>query len=744
MGKVSKSTKKFQAKHLKKTLDQRKKVQSHKQKLGQYKTNKGRKPAAETEEEEGDKNEVFQDMDVEDFFDGGFEVPKEKKSKKSKATKEEVVEEEEEESESESEPEIDSESEDDEEEEEKSKKDKKEDEEDEESDDDEEFESHKQALDDLSKEDPDFYKYLKENDRDLLDFEAVNPLDAISDDDEDDEEDEVAASKKDEDKDDMKNTIEVTIELAKTWEQNVKSENPSLKSLRNLISAFKAAVNVSSDNTYRYAVTDEKVFNRLMIIVLQLFPRAIQKLTPYKISHSGVRSLPNNKKVAQIQSILKLHAGSLITLLQDITNTGTAVLVLSSIQELSPYYISARKLIKSLLEAIVTVWSTTKDVETQVASFAFLNNITKEYPKGCLELVLKLTYSTFIKKCRHTNIHTMPMINFQKNSAAELYSIDSNLGYQVGFEFIRQLAIHLRSSVNNPTKESYKTIYNWQYCHSLDFWSRVLALNCSPEKEIELKKESPLRQLIYPLVQVTLGAIRLIPTAQFFPLRFYLIKSLIRISQSTGVFIPIFPLLSEILNSTAITKTPKRSTLPAVDFDNTIRVNQAYLGTRVFQEGICEQFIDLAGEFFVLHCKSIAFPELSTPAIIYLRRYIKTSKNAKFNKQISNLVEKLSKNSQFITTKRSSVEFGPNNKIDAINFLKDLEWQKTPLGAFVQTQRDVAEAKAKLLRESLLEEEEAKNKKNNDDEDEDLDMVDDEDEDDEEGAENDEEEEDDE
>ncbi|GMG07005.1 unnamed protein product [[Candida] boidinii] len=223
MGKVSKSTKKFQAKHLKKTLDQRKKVQSHKQKLGQYKANKGRKPAAETEEEEGDKNEVFEDMDVEDFFDGGFEVPKEKKSKKSKATKEELVEESESESESDSEPEIDSESEDGEAEEGKAKKSQKEDEEDEESDGDEEFESHKQALDDLSKEDPDFYKYLKENDRDLLDFEAVNPLDAISDDDEDDEEDEVAVAKNEEDKDDMKNTIEVTMELAKTWEQNIRS-----------------------------------------------------------------------------------------------------------------------------------------------------------------------------------------------------------------------------------------------------------------------------------------------------------------------------------------------------------------------------------------------------------------------------------------------------------------------------------------------------------------------------------------
>ncbi|GMG07350.1 unnamed protein product [[Candida] boidinii] len=61
------------------------------------------------------------------------------------------------------------------------------------------------------------------------------------------------------------------------------------------------------------------------------------------------------------------------------------------------------------------------------------------------------------------------------------------------------------------------------------------------------------------------------------------------------------------------------------------------------------------------------------------------------------------------------------------NLLEIHNWQKTPLGAYVQTQREVAEAKAKLLRESLLEEEEAKSMKKNNDEDEDLDIVDDDD-----------------
>lgn len=236
-----------------------------------------------------------------------------------------------------------------------------------------------------------------------------------------------------------------------------------------------------------------------------------------------------------------------------------------------------------------------------------------------------------------------------------------------------------------------------------------------------------MRQLIYPLVQVTLGAIRLIPTAQFFPLRFYLIRSLIRLSQSTGVFIPLFPLISEILSSTAMTKAPKASTLQAVDFEHNIKVNQAYLGTRVYQDGLCEQFIELSGEFFGLYAKSIAFPELVTPAVLALRRFVKKSKNVKFNKQLQQLIEKLNANAVFITGKRSNVEYGPSNKAEVQQFLSDFEWEKTPLGQYVSVQRQLKAERLRILKEAQEEEAKAqaeqKKKEEEEDEQEDEDIV---------------------
>lgn len=703
MGKVSKATKKFQSKHLKHTLDHRKKLKDHaKRTAGRRgnKTEEEKQAAALTKEDQklkkSAKEEVFKDMKVEEFFDNTIDIPKMSKNL-TKDTQNKNAE-----NNSESDHQSSA----------------------------EEEEDVNMDMHDLAEKDPDFYKYLAENEPDLLSFKASNPLDDISDEGEE-EGDEDVAEKPFKSSSDAK--VEVDMKLVTKWKKDLK-KSPSFKTIRSVVAAFKAAVNMNKEENvedYKFSVLDEKAFHELMFIALVDMPKAVQKLTPYKVGKNETRNLPSSKNVSKLSSVLKAHLPSLILLLSDINNTDVASMILHSTFELLPYFISFRRLLKELVTQIVEVWSTTRDVETQIAAFAFLNNASREYKKALLEIVLKATYSTFIKSCRKTNIRNMPLINFQKNSAAELFGIDEVISYQSGFEYIRQLAIHLRNSINATTKRTskvdpttaYKIIYNWQFCHSLDFWSRVIAIQCNPEKENG--HESPLRQLIYPLVQVTIGVIRLIPTAQFFPLRFYLIRSLIRISQNTGVFIPIYPLLSEILSSTAFTKKPKKSTLPAFDFDHNIKCTQAYLGTRIYQEGLAEQFVDLLGEYFVLYCKSVSFPELTTLAVISLRRYIKHSENAKFNKMLQNVVDKINQNTQLILKKRGDVDFGPNNRSEVERFLNDITWKETPLGSWVAVQREVKEEKARLLRESLESDDEQEDEEELSDGAQDIEMDDD-------------------
>jgi nucleolar complex protein 2 len=298
-----------------------------------------------------------------------------------------------------------------------------------------------------------------------------------------------------------------------------------------------------------------------------------------------------------------------------------------------------------------------------------------------------------------------------KNSAAEIWGIDQNVAYTAGFAFIRQLAIHLRSSINNPSKDSYKAAYNWQYVHSLDFWSRVFSSHCDVMVEAKAGKQSTLRPLIYPVVQITIGAMRLIPTAQYFPLRFLLIRSLLRISLATGTYIPLASNLLEVLNSAEMRKPPKSSTLKPLDFSTCIRAPKAYLRTRVYQDGVGEEVAELLSEFFVLWTKNIAFPELSLPVVVMLKRWLKEvssrtsgNKNTKINQAIALLVQKIEANSRWIERSRSTITFAPKDRTEVESFQKDVEWESTPLGAFVKTQRKQRTKREKLLERSRREE----------------------------------------
>jgi len=57
-------------------------------------------------------------------------------------------------------------------------------------------------------------------------------------------------------------------------------------------------------------------------------------------------------------------------------------------------------------------------------------------------------------------------------------------------------------------QEAYKNVYNWQFVHCVDFWCTVLGRACDTTAEAAKGKSSELRPLIYPLVQVSLGAIK--------------------------------------------------------------------------------------------------------------------------------------------------------------------------------------------------------------------------------------------
>ncbi|KAL3425083.1 Nucleolar complex protein 2 [Phlyctema vagabunda] len=726
---TAKRTRKFEKNHLKDVIEQRKAGAKIKQRQ-QVKAKRQARNAKDaeflkgTEDEEGSekpkavKEDSFGKMTVDDFFQGGFEVP-EKLAKKSKKSNSEKLG--------------------------KRKRSAPEDEDDGDSSDasfeeapvmsdseagsDEEDETgmSKGAMDALAEKDPEFYKYLKENDPEALDFDEdadLAEVDELSGSDEEKPKKKRKKSKKskatDEDEeaseedDAIEDLAEVSKAMVAKWSKAMKEQH-SLRAMRQVVLAFRAAAHVNEDDgkDYKYTISSPEVYHELLLTTLKQVPEVLNHHLPVKENAGGkVRVPTDSKKFKTLTPLLKSHTSSVHHLLTTLSDAPTLKLTLTAITPLLPYLLSFKKVLKNVVRSVVDIWSDASSTEaTRITAFLVVRRLTVIGDPGIREAVLKTVYQGLIKGARSTTVHTIQGINLMKNSAAELWGIDQTVGYTTGFTFIRQLAIHLRSSITNNQKESYKTVYNWQYVHSLDFWSCVLAEHCSPVKEAENGKESQLRPLIYPTVQVTLGALRLIPTATYFPLRFQLMRSLLRLSRATGTYIPLASALLEVLNSAEMKKPPKPSTLKSLDFNSNYKAQKSYLRTRVYQDGVGEQVAELLSEFFVLWSTSIAFPELALPVVVMMKRWLKDAghkttgnKNNKINSTFLLLVQKIEANSKWIEEKRAKVDFAPNDRAGVEGFLKGFEWEKTPLGAFVVGQRKQREEKARLLEEGRREE----------------------------------------
>lgn len=728
-----KSTKKFEKNHLKDTLERRKataKIKQRHQTKEKRKTDNARQRTEEQDVTEGKheqtKNQdAFAEMNVDDFFAGGFDIAdsdsktqKKDVSQKIGKRKRSRAQEQDEEVSAGSGEEEDGASQSDGDASPASGPDG--------------FGEHKDQLEALKERDPEFYKYLKENDAELLDFGDHGDLaevDALSEGEEEEgpvKKKKGKAAKEGEDEEMEDNTL--TIPMVKKW-QKLMEEQHSIKAMRQAVLAFRCAayLNEADSQELKYSIRDSSVYHQVLVTALNLVPLVLSHHLPVKETSSGkVKVSLDSKKFKTLTPLIKSHTSSVHQLLSNLSDAQTLKLTLSSVEPMLPYLLQFRKLLKALIKIVVGIWADVSTTETtRITAFLVLRRLMVIGDAGIRETVLKASYEGVVKGSRNTTVHTLAGVNLMKNSATELWGIDQNVSYTAGFSFIRQLAIHLRSSITTTSKEAYKAIYNWQYVHSLDFWSRVLSQHCDGFVEAKAGKQSALRPLIYPVVQIIIGAMRLIPTASYFPLRFQLIRAVLRLSRATGTYIPLASTLMEVLNMAEMRKPPKSSTLKPLDFNTSIRAPKSYLRTRIYQDGVGEQVAELLSEFFVLWSKHIAFPELSVPVVVMLKRWLKQvsartggNKNSKINQMILLLVQKVESNARWVEERRANVTYTPRNRAGVETFLKDVSWEATPLGAFVKTQRKLREERAAIMEEGRREEEKRRRTKEQEDKDE--------------------------
>lgn len=448
----------------------------------------------------------------------------------------------------------------------------------------------KQEMGKLESEDPEFHEFLQENDGSLLQYGNRG------DDDEDAGSLDVDEAQNAADEPELPsvegNMVRLTSALLAKLEKGALQMHGT-KALKKIVNAYKSACHLTDaeqdgpSKGQRYHIESSEVFDRLMVVALtkcheefhyQLLGKGSKDTSPLpKKKGSDMsqdeetgdedvdpnkpinpKTLENSHRWATIKPILTTFLSASMHILSEAKEPELVVYVLKSLSNYMPYVTPFPRVAESMMKTLTSLWSAPIDASedyqvVRLHSFLRIRQLALTQPFPFIEECLKKLYLAYAQRAKFATAATvtsaLPTLTFMGNCVVELYSLDYHSSYQHAFIYIRQLALHLRTAMQKKTPEAMGAVYCWQYLHCLKLWVAVLTEACQLDDGGGSHGEDQLlRSLVFPLTQVILGTVSLIPSARYLPLRLHCVRLLQQLAAAAEMFIPTTSILLDVFD----------------------------------------------------------------------------------------------------------------------------------------------------------------------------------------------------
>jgi len=546
---------------------------------------------------------------------------------------------------------------------------------------------HKKELEELKKTQPEFYSYLSSNAKSLLEFDYEPEP----------EESEAKTHMK-----------KLTIEQIDTWKEATMKKK-SVRAMQMLLVSFKNACELSLENddinkTSAFgSIKSAQVFNHLMFFGLEEFPALLNHvlgvsdrtdiklvgldvIVPDQSDESASGDHDNKKKgnrdnskkpkesfskvvrsSEQYQELKASIKSYLILSAKFIESLDDENILLSSLQCLERssiflYFALFPSIAERFFKVILNTWSSGTE-KVKVFSFLVLRSLTIAMPFPFVDFAFRAIFLQLLKANRAVSPHNAGGIQLMINCIVELFGLDFKAAYQTAFTFLRKVALLLRSALTKKNQKSFQDVYNWQV---------ILTLRILGQLVSQFPKQGDIQLLVYPLTQIIIGVVRMIPTGRYYPLRFHCVRILNSISKSTKEFIPVSTLLLQVLSNVDFLKRLPRDTSAKIfEFNFAIKIPENKLHDLSTLGSVIKQVAKLLLEYYATYSGSIAFPELILPAVAMIKKFCKNCSSSIFVQPMRTLLDQLNQNADFIRKHRARVNFAPKDVGQVDSFLTD-------------------------------------------------------------------------